>query len=109
MGTLRSSGLILRIPFLWNARHKACCVGYLCNARAGAQHRDASTDRLPRPAPVREDSMNRPTSPLGRRAALAIAAAAVATTPAPAVAQDPLPTREMRLLVGFPPGSNTDL
>ena len=55
--------------------------------------------------------MDRPTLPLGRRTALAIAAAAIniATTPAPAVAQDALPTRELRLVVGFPPGSNTDL
>ena len=55
--------------------------------------------------------MDRPTLPLGRRTALAIAAAAIniATTPAPAVAQDALPARELRLLVGFPPGSNTDL
>ena len=56
--------------------------------------------------------MDRPTLPLGRRTALAIAAAAIiniATTPVPAVAQDALPARELRLLVGFPPGSNTDL
>jgi tripartite-type tricarboxylate transporter receptor subunit TctC len=55
--------------------------------------------------------MDRPTLPLGRRTALAIAAAAIniATTPTPAVAQDALPARELRLLVGFPPGSNTDL
>jgi tripartite-type tricarboxylate transporter receptor subunit TctC len=53
--------------------------------------------------------MDRPTLPLGRRTALAIAAAAITTTPAPAVAQDALPARELRLLVGFPPGSNTDL
>jgi tripartite-type tricarboxylate transporter receptor subunit TctC len=53
--------------------------------------------------------MDRPTLPLGRRTALAVAAAAITTTPTPAVAQDTLPARELRLLVGFPPGSNTDL
>src|SRR4051812_14909969 len=53
--------------------------------------------------------MHRLSLPLGRRAALANACMAVTATPAPTAAQDALPTRELRLLVGFSPGSNTDL
>src|SRR3954454_16989190 len=53
--------------------------------------------------------MNRLTLPLARRAALALAGVATAAVLAPAAAQDALPTREIRLLVGFSPGSNTDL
>jgi tripartite-type tricarboxylate transporter receptor subunit TctC len=57
--------------------------------------------------------MHRLTAPLGRRAALALAGGVATTTaalPAPAAAQqDALPAREIHLLVGFAPGSNTDL
>jgi len=53
--------------------------------------------------------MHRLSLPLGRRAALATACMAITATPTPTAAQDALPTRELRLLVGFSPGSNTDL
>jgi len=55
--------------------------------------------------------MNCLALPFGRRAALALAGGVI--TPAMlapvAAAQDVLPTREIQLLVGFSPGSNTDL
>ena len=53
--------------------------------------------------------MNRLTLPLARRAALALAGVATTATLAPAAAQDALPAREIHLMVGFSPGSNTDL
>ena len=53
--------------------------------------------------------MNRLTLPLARRAALALAGVATTATLTPAAAQDALPTRELHLMVGFSPGSNTDL
>ena len=55
--------------------------------------------------------MNRLTLPFGRRAALTLAggAATAAMLAPPAAAQDVLPSREIQLLVGFSPGSNTDL
>ena len=53
--------------------------------------------------------MDRLTLPLARRATLALAGVATAAVLAPAAAQDALPTREIRLMVGFSPGSNTDL
>jgi hypothetical protein len=54
--------------------------------------------------------MNRLTLPLSRRAALALAGVATAATLPPAAAQqDALPSSEIHLVVGFSPGSNTDL
>jgi tripartite-type tricarboxylate transporter receptor subunit TctC len=110
-GATGLSGLLRR----WSA--EAAVAGgarlaFAARAR-GAQHRRAEPDRPPRPVPVREDSMHRLTlPPLGRRAALAALAGAATTAPLPApaeAAQDALPAREIRLLVGFSPGSNTDL
>jgi tripartite-type tricarboxylate transporter receptor subunit TctC len=53
--------------------------------------------------------MNRLTLPLARRTTLALAGVATAAALTPAAAQDTLPSSEIRLMVGFSPGSNTDL